>query len=62
MGFNSGFKGLMVRAEHTSLCRRLHPFEGLILVWEILGSNLDSGTGRSDVLVVLLSTPWQISG
>lgn len=52
----------MVRAEHISLCRRVHPFERLILVLEILGSNLDSGIGRSVVLVVRLSIPWQISG
>jgi len=52
----------MVLAEHTSLCRRLHPFERLILIWEILGSNLDSGTVRSVMLVVLLGIPWQFSG
>jgi hypothetical protein len=52
----------MVRAEHISLYRRLLPIERLILVWEILVSNLDSGTGRSVMLVVLLSIPWQISG
>jgi hypothetical protein len=52
----------MVRAEHTSLCRRLHRFDRLIFVWETLGSNFYSGTGRSVMLVVLLSIPWQISG